>query len=280
MAIDPHPPRRPQAAGKPARHPFDGDLVLEEPQPRRFLAPVSDNWSINGTPNGGYLLALLARAMQPHTDMQATPILTAHYLARCLPGPVEVHVEPVARSARFTRLQARLYQDGQEKTRAMGTFAAPPDDCRVERYERQAPALPPPEACRPIPELPRYTLYRHVEVRLDPEGAGWMEGKPAARSEHRGWIRFREPRATDVGALALMADAFPPAVLASQGLVAWVPTLELSLSIRRVPEARWICGRFRTRYITCGLLEEDGELWDPQGRLVAISRQIAQYRMA
>ena len=46
-----------------------------------------------------------------------------------------------------------------------------------------------------------------------------------------------------------------------------------------------ICSRaemgddFRTRFITCGLLEEDGEIWDETGQLIAISRQIAQYRI-
>jgi hypothetical protein len=34
---------------------------------------------------------------------------------------------------------------------------------------------------------------------------------------------------------------------------------------------------FRTRFITCGLLEEDGKIWDQNDNLVAISRQIAQY---
>jgi hypothetical protein len=261
-------------------HPFDRDLALEPDGPERFRGRISDNWSINGTPNGGYLLALLARAMEAGSDRTATPILTAHYLARTLPGPFEVALAPVARSTQFTRLEAHLLQDGQEKLRALGTFAAAGNDCRVERCEARAPDLPPPEDCLEIPEMPRYTLYRHMEVRLDPAGAGWMAGSPGERSEHRGWIRFREPRPLDAGALSLMMDAFPPAVLASQGMVAWVPTLELSVSIRRIPAAPWLRGRFRTRFITCGLLEEDGELWDPRGELVALARQMAQYRPA
>jgi hypothetical protein len=76
----------------------------------------------------------------------------------------------------------------------------------------------------------------------------------------------------------LIADSFPPAILASQGLAAWVPTIELTVNVRHVPETEWLKGMFRTRFVTCGLVEEDGEVWDEEGNLVAISRQIAQYR--
>ena len=54
--------------------------------------------------------------------------------------------------------------------------------------------------------------------------------------------------------------------------------LEFSVNVRNLPATAWLKGVFRTRFITCGLLEEDGEIWDQNGVLIAISRQIAQYR--
>ena len=131
----------------------------------------------------------------------------------------------------------------------------------------------------PIPNISNYTVYDHMDVRLDPDCTGWMTGKTlSGKSEFKGWIAFKEDRSFDLTAITLAADAFPPPVLASQGLIAWVPTLEFSVNMRNLPQSSWLKCIFRTRFISCGLLEEDGELWDENNELVAISRQIAQFR--
>jgi len=99
------------------------------------------------------------------------------------------------------------------------------------------------------------------------------------RSIQKGWLAFREERIYDIPALLLMADVIPPAVFVSLGLVAWVPTIELSINIRNMPHSQWLKFYSRTRFITCGLLETDGEIWDEEERLVLLSRQIAQIRV-
>lgn len=261
-------------------HPFDQDLALAIQSPEILTAPISDNWSINGNPNGGYLMALMARAMLEVGDKSETPILTINYMARCKPGAAEIHVEEISCSRSFCRLEARLIQDGEEKLRGLGTFSGPVDDCFIRRNETPPPKVAHRDKCIQIPKMPKFTLYDHMDVRIDPACAGWMENRMAEKSEHRGWIAFKDDRSWDIGAVALAADAFPPAVFATQGMLAWVPTIELSVSIRSIPTTRWLRCIFRTRFITCGLLEEDGEVWDDAGELVAVSRQIAQFRKA
>jgi hypothetical protein len=262
-------------------HPFDQDIAVVELKPFHFGAVVAAGWSINGVPNGGYLMAIAVNAMHRCAGKSATPIVTANFSARCTPGEAHLFVERVSSSPGFDRLQARFLQRGEEKFRAFGTFAADRSECPLERIESAATEVAPMETCVPMPALPGYTLFERADVRLDPGGAGWMTtGVLSGRSEQKGWFAFREQRGLDIPAVLLAADAFPPPVLASQGLVAWVPTLELSVNVRRVPASDRVRGVFRTRFITCGLLEEDGELWDEAGGLVAISRQIAQYRPA
>lgn len=259
-------------------HQFDQDILLEQHEPFYFSGRIAENWSVNGIPNGGYLISILAKAMLQSNEMQATPIITANFLNRCEPGAVKVLIEKMSTSRQFDRLQAELHQNGKEKIRAFGTFAKRNSDCISERYEVSAPRITELGKCLSVPEIPNYTLFSQLDIRLDPVCTGWMSGKLSDSSEIKGWIKFKTERPFDVLSILLFADSFPPAILSSQGMVAWVPTIEFSVNVRNLPTTKWLKCIFRTRFITCGLLEEDGEIWDQSGKLVAISRQIAQYR--
>jgi len=260
-------------------HQFDQDILFEPGTSFSYSGHITGNWSINGVPNGGYLMAILANGMIQAGQMKSTPIITANFLNRCEPGDAEVLIEKMSASRQFSRFQAKLQQSGKEKIRAFGTFANENNECVLESYEVPAPEIAELEKCISVPEIPDYTLFSQLDVRLDPACAGWMSGKLSDRSESKGWIKFKKDRSLDALSILLIADSFPPAVLASQGVVAWVPTIEFTLNIRNMPASDWLKCFFRTRFITCGLLEEDGEIWDQNGNLIAISRQIAQYRI-
>jgi hypothetical protein len=60
------------------------------------------------------------------------------------------------------------------------------------------------------------------------------------------------------------------------GLEGWAPTLELTAHVRAKPAPGWLRVRVSTRNFAGGLLEEDAEVWDSRGRLVAQSRQLAR----
>jgi hypothetical protein len=259
-------------------HVFDKDTEVVEKTPLQSAAVITDNWLINRIANGGYLMALMARAMQHHSDKAQTPILTANYIERCKPGPIAIRLERYARSRQFDRFEARLHQEGRERVRAIGTFADLKNACFLERVEALEPDIAPLEDCLPVAPWPGYSLFEHVDLRLDQQVAGWWEGRLEANSVQQGWIRFKEQRHHDICSIVLMMDAFPPAIFTTEGVRAWVPTIELSVNIRTIPTTSWLKCRFRTCFITCGMVEEDGEMWDASGNIVAISRQIAQFR--
>ncbi len=261
-------------------HLFDQDISVHELVPGVFGTSITANWSINGIPNGGYLMAIMANTMMQDADNTATPIITANFLSRTEPGEAVIYLERIAQSTQFDRFQASLVQNEKERIRALGTILKGNSDSAERHYEKSEPEIARLEDCVLVPELPNYSLYGRMDVRLDPACAGWMMGGVTEKSEIRGWIRFREERPFDILSIILIIDSFPPPILASQGIVGWVPTIEFSVNIRNLPETKWLRAVFRTCFVDNGILEEDGEIWDGQGGLVAISRQIAQFRRA
>jgi acyl-CoA thioesterase len=57
-----------------------------------------------------------------------------------------------------------------------------------------------------------------------------------------------------------------------------VPTVALTVQVRRRPAPGWMLGRFWSQDLRDGRVIEDGALWDAQGHLVAQSRQLALVR--
>ena len=260
-------------------HPFDRDLVMiPGTDPQRLTLDISDQWSINNTPNGGYIMALMLKGLRHGFGVDtAACITTANYLDRCIKGPAVLELETMGESTTYLRRQARLIQNGRERIRAWGTL--------LRREEpgvahESAPADPAPlDQCTPVPFMEGYTLYKGVDLRLDPESSGWMTGRTGSASCMKGWIRFHDERELDLAAITLFCDSFPPCVFTRHGMNAWVPTLEYSVNIRQLPQSPWLKGHFQSRFLSAGLVEEDGELWDEAGNLIAISRQVAKYQI-
>ncbi|NOY68122.1 MAG: thioesterase family protein, partial [Deltaproteobacteria bacterium] len=158
---------------------FDRDLHLEQIAENEFKGNISSNWSINGNPDGGYLMAMIAKAMMKCTGKSQTPIITANFISRCVAADICVRVELILDSKQFSRMSASLFQDGEEKVRALGTFASEKITCEKERYESRPPEIKAHKSCVAMPGFENYTLFENMDVRLDPGCAGWTEGRLA-----------------------------------------------------------------------------------------------------
>ncbi len=74
--------------------------------------------------------------------------------------------------------------------------------------------------------------------------------------------------------LPFFTDAFPPSLYSLVGNIGWVPTVELTVHVRRAPAAGWLRARFECDDLHRGRMIETGALWDSGGALVARCRQI------
>jgi len=125
-------------------HAYDTDIQLRPDGTGRFQATVSARWSINETPDGGYLMALLAGAALETSHKNGLSILTANFIARAQPGPAEIVLGHMGASRHFDRWQVSLFQAGVEKIRSMVTLSNGTPDGTDARYEKTAPVLAPP----------------------------------------------------------------------------------------------------------------------------------------
>lgn len=262
------------------RFAFDRDTATTSTGSGIYRIEVSPDWNIGPNPNGGYVLALLVDAMARESgDTHPDPLtVTAHYLRpTSAGGSAEIAVDLVRRGRRHTHLEATLTQE-TERVRVLAVFGNLEEVSGQTVVRGAPPVLPPPDACAargsvPGPVMEGMTFVDRFDTRLSPT-VGWVRGEQSEVAEVCGWTRFADGRDPDTRSLPLFADAMPPAVFAL-GPTGWVPTIELTVHVRARPAPGWLRARFETRFLVDGYLEEDGEIWDSEDKLVAQSRQLA-----
>ena len=262
-------------------------------EPGVYDAALGEGWRIGGGVNGGVLLAIAGRALAGELgtadgDRPAHPdplAISAYYLSPGVPGPATVRTSVVRRGRAVSTGQASLLQDdgagGElERVRVLATYGDLGSVDGDITTSASPPDLPPPERCVSAAQAPpdflkHASLLQRLDMRLDPATTGWAVGKPSGNGIIRGWLRMADGREPDPLLLLLAVDALPP-VAFELGLPGWTPTLELTAHVRARPAPGWLRVSLTNRTLAGGFLEEDAEVWDSEGRLVALSRQLAR----
>jgi acyl-CoA thioesterase len=238
----------------------------------RYDVELDAGWSIGGKPNGGYLMAVLARAALDAVDRPHPLAVSGHFLRPPSGGPAEVRVEVVKAGRTASTVRATLWQDEKaclDTLVTAGELAGGP----VDYAAADMPRMPSPEECRSRADAPFHVeLLDHVDVLLDPATAPFPEqnGVPMIQ----GWMRFRDGADADELALTLAVDAMPPTVF-HLGKFGWAPTVELTFLLRGAPAPGWLAFRAAATLVADGWFDEEALVWDSTGRLVAQSRQLA-----
>jgi len=267
---------------------FDRDTSVTRRAPGVYDTELSAGWTVTGAVNGGYLLAVLGRALAdalPHGDPFS---VTAHYLTASRPGPAFVRTDVVRTGRSLSTGTASLFQyddEGQEIERirvlaSYGDLDALTDDVRTTA---KPPVFPPMDQCfgpqdAPAPVPGGSAIADRLMLRLDPATLGWALGAPSGKGEMRSWFGFADGRDADPLSLLLAVDALPPTAF-EMGVSGWVPTVELTVHVRCRPAPGPLRVSIATRNLAGGFLEEDAEVWDSADRLVAQSRQLASVRL-
>lgn len=237
---------------------------------------LSDRWNIaGGTCNGGYLLAATLQGLRPHLPAPDPLAVSAYYLRPGVAGPAEISAEVIKAGRRVATGAARLRQGGNDVVALTASFTdldAVPQDAATFA---DPPELPDPAECvNPIAggALPGVSIAERIDVAYA-QPPGWITGRPSGTPYAQFWMRFADGRPADTVSLPMLVDAAAPVVFELGDMPS--STMQLTVHVRARPEPGWLACRVRTRYVTGGMHEEDFEIFDGTGKLVAQSRQLA-----
>lgn len=264
---------------------FGADALLTPTGEGEWSAQLAERWGVGRNQNGGVLLATAAGALAEVAGQPHPFAVTAHYLAAAEAGPASVRASLVKPGRTYASAMGQLWQGDRERVRVFGAFgdlAARAAD-GPSLFPAPAPPIPEPAKCDdlfgllvagPAGERALTRSLRNFEIRVDP-GGGWESGEDTS-PRLSGWLRFRDDDTVTPQMLLAAADGFPPTLLGHTD-IGWLPTVELTVHVFGVPPAGepWLRAELHTRSVVGGLLDEDGELWDATGALVARFRQLA-----
>jgi acyl-CoA thioesterase len=250
---------------------FDRATTPEPLGDGRYRATMDRGWWITRGPNGGYVAAIIVRAMEAELAMPERQLrsVTVHYPRVPPEGEVEVHVS-VERSGRsLSTVSARLVDGDTLIALAVGAFSgayASPvsyDEAEMPGHAPMPDPMPPAPVDGPMPFSRQWRMKGALGRHDRPVTGGWM----APREEHP----------VDAALLVALADAWIPAPFVVTGAPFAAPTIDLTVHVRAaLPRpAGPVLGEFRSSLSRDGFFEEDGRLWAPDGTLLAQSRQLA-----
>ena len=259
---------------------FDRDTAVEALDPELGIhrGRIDPGWWVMQGPNGGYLAAILLRALAQRVEpARAARSLTVHYTARAEAGPVRIETRVEREGRSLSTVTGRMLQGERLLALALAAFSRPRAGPRFDHAEM--PEVAPPEACPTFPSrVPIHDRFEHRWAIGDPPGSGSRQARVG------GWIRSAEPQIADAPLVAAFTDAWPPACFSwmSEGVIlGGVPTVDLTVHFRRqLPLAAARAGDFylavfHSRVGEEGFIEEDGEVWSRDGSLLVQSRQLA-----
>ena len=266
---------------------FQAALNLENVEDNIFLVNPDTNYFVGNTPHGGYLMAIMHKALisiLPHSTAISSSV---QYLDRINAEPFELEVETFKTSRGSSSGIVKLKQDDRICTTFTGTCS---DFEFMKGYD---------DLQKPLPEIFKDKDKKdYVQMNYDKISKGFTPAfiqqlECSIHPDHAWWNRAsnldnknNEARCSaflemeggvpDQFCLSFYSDILPPVVCNKYGPLGWIPTITLTTHIRRMPTTSVLYADFIASDLNKGYFEQDCNIWDLDGNLVASSRQLTR----
>tara|TARA_B100001173_G_scaffold142037_1_gene123288 strand:- start:1313 stop:2152 length:840 start_codon:yes stop_codon:yes gene_type:complete len=264
---------------------FQEAIKLESLEDNKFIVNPDTNYFVGNTPHGGYLMAVMHKALTsilPHSTAISSSV---QYLDRIDAKTFELEVETFKTSRGSSSGIVKLKQDDKICTTFTGT-------CSDFQFMKGYDGLQ-----KPLPNIfnendkkdyikmnydkisKGFTpaFIQQLECLIHPDHAWWNRDSNDKNNEAR-CSAFLEMQGgiPDQFCLSFYSDILPPVVSNKYGPLGWIPTITLTTHIRQLPSTSELYADFRATDINKGYFEQDCNIWDLNGNLVASSRQLTR----
>ncbi len=263
---------------------FENSIIIDKSDENIFSMTPSKDYFVGNTPHGGYLTAVMQKALSlsmPHPHVINSNTL---YLDRTEPKEISIHVDKIRESRGSSVGRVSLMQD--EKLRCMMTGIC--SDFNYMNGVNDLETLPPnifnekrdlfislnfdnkQEGFTP-------SFIKQTKCDIAKKHAWWLKNENDLGDEARcaGFISMGE-EIPDQFVLSFYSDFFPPVVMNKYGPLGWVPTLSLTTNIRQLPTTSELFMDVIAKDLNKGFFEQDCQIWDLNKNLVATSRQLTR----
>ena len=263
---------------------FENSINIDRSDENLFSMTPSKDYFVGNTPHGGYLTAVMQKAISlsmPHPHVINSNTL---YLDRTEPREISIKVEKIRESRGSSVGQVSLIQD--DKLRCMMTGICsdfhymngvndlethPPKIFNEERdsfislnFDNKEEGITP-------------SFIKQTQCDIAIKHAWWLKNEADLGDEARcsGFISMGD-EIPDQFVLSFYSDFFPPVVMNKYGPLGWVPTLSLTTNIRQLPTTSELFMDVKAKDLNKGFFEQDCQIWDLNKNLVATSRQLTR----
>ena len=263
---------------------FENSIIIDRSDEDIFSMTPSKDYFVGNTPHGGYLTAVMQKALSlsmPHPHVINSNTL---YLDRTEPKEIIIQVDKIRESRGSSVGQVSLIQD--DKLRCMMTGIC--SDFNYMNGVNDLETLPPKifnedrglfislnfdnkqEGFTP-------SFIKQTKCEIAKQHAWWLKNEDELGDEARcaGFISMGE-EIPDQFVLSFYSDFFPPVVMNKYGPLGWVPTLSLTTNIRQLPSTSELFMDVIAKDLNKGFFEQDCQIWDLNKNLVATSRQLTR----
>ena len=264
---------------------FQNALLLKPIAKNKYRANLDSRYFVGKTPHGGYLNALMHKALISSVPHSVAISSSIQYLNRIENKDVVLEVEIFKTSTGSSSGLVKLCQDNKictvfnaicsdfEHMKGFdGLLTNPPDlykntpmkDYKNLNYDVISPGFTP-------------SFIHQLSCTVHPNHAWWDRdiGEDHAEARCSAYMQM-DGGVPDQFVLSFYVDVAPPVVSNKYGPLGWIPTYSLTTHIRQIPTTEIVFVDFIAKDINKGYFEQDCNIWDLNENLVASSRQLTR----